>query len=189
MRKILWDATPNRGLQDFTENPVFRLDAPHKALGYVRRTPPIHLFGEEATRVPRNASVAARIRVQENDCVWNSDPMREHPEEHYDATFGLILFQRWEGMNSPGNGRWFSRERVKLRPGVLTCRVQFLPELWSNVWGKTPPDNKGGLAAWEKTLLHPIQLGVCFGGKFYGHGVAAQDGSATIKILSIRITT
>jgi hypothetical protein len=187
MNKILWDATPNRGLQDFTENPLFRLNAPHKALGYVRRTPPSEPFGVDAKRVPRSAHIVARIRVTERNCVWNSDPMNEHPDEHYDATWGIMIFQRWEGHGDPGNGRWFARERIKLRPGTLVSRVPLQPDAWSNVWGKVPPDNAGGVKAWEATLLRPLQLGMCFGGKFYGHGVAAEKGSATIRVLSVNL--
>lgn len=81
--------------------------------------------------------------------------------------------------------RFWSTNRVNLEPGTysLVAKTGELDK-WVSVFGKSAAKKKDQF----RSLLSNVRdIGVTFGGKFYGHGVKVKNGNARFQILSVVI--
>lgn len=84
-------------------------------------------------------------------------------------------FDRW----------WAFADAYTLKNGDATVRAPKDPARWSSVYGKKGSEAPANFAA---AFDNVSAIGMTFGGGcFYGHGVFTSDGSAEMKVRSVRV--
>lgn len=139
-------------------------------------------------RIPGNARVELTYTLTETPgTVWDANPGRESvPGMDLDAApprIGIVLQRDW----STASGRWFSFARHDLQPGSYRLVVPVDPWAWKNVLGKAGNESGKHREAFRRTWGEPARIGLCFGGFFHAHGISVTQGSATIRVLSLRV--
>lgn len=139
-------------------------------------------------RIPASGRVEIVIQVTEAaGTVWNSNPGGEVvPGMDVDAApprIGLVLQRDW----STASGRWFSLARIDLRPGTHRLVVPVDPWAWKNVLGKIGNESPKHREAFRRTWTEYARIGIGAGGFFHAHGIAVDAGSATVRVLSLRV--
>jgi hypothetical protein len=87
----------------------------------------------------------------------------------------------WPNRNGEGEfDRWWSNPAAYvLAPGQRALTVPLSADRWSSVFGKMGNVNAGATAGFIRATGSVTRLGLTFGGGcFFGHGVAAQGGTA-----------
>ncbi|MEO7904867.1 MAG: hypothetical protein ABIR91_03685 [Candidatus Saccharimonadales bacterium] len=134
--------------------------------------------------IPRSAMVEAIIVISEDaGSIWGSDPMGEMGGVIIPASIGLILHDSWYGVN----GRWYSTQRITIKPGAHRLLVPVDKYAWTNVYTKTGVATAQTKRAFNDSWTSPTRIGVCAGGNFYGHGIEMLAGSGSITVKCLRI--
>jgi len=139
-------------------------------------------------RIPAAARVELVVEVTEAPgTVWNSNPGGESvPWEDVDGApprLGVVLQRDW----STPSGRWFGLARIDLRPGTHRLTIPVDPWAWKNVLGKIGNETPKHREAFRRAWTEYARIGLTGGGFFYAHGVTVDQGSATIRVLSLRV--
>lgn len=99
------------------------------------------------------------------------------------AAITVMVRKKDDDALTDADGRfWCGGARIIMAPGTysVTCRLD--RSAWTNVDGLRPSDK-----AWNNTLNNLGEVGVTFGGSFYGHGVHMNSGSAVISMLKFDV--
>lgn len=163
------------------ELPIFG----HRVLSHAFKEPAQSFFRDD---IPKNARVELVICVTESESMkYGTNLMREVvPVVNIDEVpprIGLTLQRDW----SSANGRFFSAQRIELRPGTHRLIVPVDPWAWVNVYGKPGNFNASVRRAFVRNWTEPARIGICAGGFFHAHGIEAIEGQAVITIKSLRV--
>jgi len=139
-------------------------------------------------RIPGTARVELVYQVTEAaGTIWYANPGGESvPHEDVDGApprIGIVLQRDW---NTP-SGRWFSIARHDLRPGTYRLLVPIEGWAWKNVNGKFGNESAKHKEMFRRTWTEHARIGLCAGGFFHAHGIEVLSGSATIRVLSLRV--
>ena len=95
------------------------------------------------------------------------------------AAVTVMIRKQNDDALTAANGRfWCGGSRIILAPGTYSVTCPLDRSAWTNVDGQKPSSEE-----WNNTLKNLGEVGVTFGGTFYGHGVRMSSGSAVISML------
>lgn len=159
---------------DLGRNPRFTLDT-SGWVSHILRSPAEVLT--EGRRGPLMVRAVVTLRGR-GPYELDGDPQGEHDEQH-PATFGLLLFRNWS--DRPAS-RLYGRARTPLREGRCVVECPLRAEHWQTTYAKPYRDQH-----FRTILRSPLHLGVCFGGKFYGHGVNTTRGAVEVRLDTLAV--
>ena len=95
------------------------------------------------------------------------------------AAVTVMIRKKRDDALTDANGRfWCGSSRITLAVGTYSVTCPLDRSSWTNVDGHKPSSEE-----WKNTLKNLGEVGVTFGGTFYGHGVRMSSGSAVISML------
>ena len=147
---------------------------------------PVEVFFKN--NIPKGARVELVYTVtQTPGTVWGGNPGREYPEipeiNEAPARIGVVLQRDW----NTTSGRWFSVARRDIAPGTYRLVVPVDGWAWKNVLGRLGNESKQSKELFRRTWTEYARIGLCAGGYFHAHGIEVLQGSATIRVLSLRV--
>jgi hypothetical protein len=89
------------------------------------------------------------------------------------AAVTVMIRKKRDDALTDANGRfWCGSARIPLAVGTYRVACPLDRSAWTNVDGQKPSSEE-----WNNTLKNLGEVGVTFGGTFYGHGVRMSSGS------------
>jgi hypothetical protein len=99
------------------------------------------------------------------------------------AAITVMIRKTHDDALTDANGRfWCGSGRITLAQGTHTVTCPLKRSAWTNVDGQRP-----SFEAWNNMLNNLGEVGVTFGGTFYGHGVRMSNGSAVVSMLKFDV--
>jgi hypothetical protein len=175
-----WSIEYHRGLSDRQRGDLLVTLYGSRVFSHAFQEPAETFFDEE---IPKAARVELVYTITETEgTAWGGNPYAEDVPET-PARIGVILHRDWTG----ASGRWYSLQRIDVRPGVYRMVIPVEPWAWKNVMGKIGNESPSRKEQWRNAWSKPARIGVCAGGFFHAHGIEVIEGVGTIKVNSLRV--
>jgi len=140
----------------------------------------VHYVLEKASDKVRNAMSdnGSRLEVSMKvDCRKGCE--FEATQGTTPAAVTVMIRKKRDDALTDANGRfWCGSSRITLAVGTYSVTCPLDRSAWTNVDGHKPSSEE-----WNNMLKNLGEVGVTFGGTFYGHGVRMSSGSAVISML------
>lgn len=136
---------------------------------------------------PFHGDLDSKIKLTFEMKTVKGHPKFKATEGDAPATFGVMIQRDGDklyGDQAHGNMRFWSRDRIEFKDVLDKGKQTIVLDLrdldeWSNVWGKTARQEKAG---WHNTLDDIGNIGLTYGGQFYGHGVKVKHGEVKVIV-------
>lgn len=126
-------------------------------------------------------TITAQVAITGNAPVFEETAT---PGQSCVGTPAVRLFVQQQGDDLSGAGayayaRWWSNPAaVDLALGTFTLTATLAPNSWSGIFGEQGGSSAAATAGFQTAIAHIGNIGVTFGGCFFGHGADLKSGSA-----------
>ena len=140
---------------------------------------------------PTNLTLNTAQRVTADMTITGTKPVFEETATPGQSCVGppaVRLFVQQQGDDLSGTGastyaRWWSNPAaIDLVPGTFVLGATLDPNSWSGIFGEQGGSSAAATAGFRTAIAHIGNIGVTFGGCFFGHGADLTSGSATFNM-------
>ena len=141
----------------------------------------VHYLLRKASESARKAMFDGGNRLEVSVKIYCPDGCSfKDTEGKTPAAITVMVRKKEDDALTDADGRfWCGGARIIMAPGTYSVTCLLDRSAWTNVDGQRP-----SAEAWNSMLNNLGEVGVTFGGTFFGHGVRVNSGSAVISMLN-----